>query len=305
MEKSGKGRSKTYRKIVGVGDGKSKSRYRSPYDSVNSYFNKIKNIPLLKADEERRLAEKVALGDREARKRMIEANLRLVVNIAKRYISSSYPLQDLIEEGNIGLIKAVERFSPAKGFRFSTYATYWIRQSIERAIANQSNIVRLPVHITSDLSRLRRAARQLEAGRDTEPTISDLSEKTGFSGRYIKKLNTIQKKSFSLDATPPGDNESSLIERIEDENAPHPFDMIEEAQRTERIGEWLNMLDESEREIICLRYGLDKKGTRTLEAIGRTYGVTRERIRQIEVKALAKLRKIIQEKDNIESFDGL
>ncbi|MFQ5442906.1 MAG: RNA polymerase sigma factor RpoD/SigA [Thermodesulfobacteriota bacterium] len=277
----------------------------APTGAVNFYFNEIRNIPLLKAEDEKSLAGRIASGDREARQKMIEANLRLVVNIAKRYINRGYPIQDLIEEGNIGLIKAVERFKPAKGCRFSTYATYWIRQSIERAIANQSNIVRLPVHITSDLSKLARASRELRARSGMEPTISDLSEWTGFSGRYLKKLDAVRKKSFSLDASFSDKEGQPLIERLEDEKSPAPPAIIAEARRNERIGDWLNMLEEGERSIIRLRYGLGNRGTMTLEAIGRVYGVTRERIRQIEVKALGKLKRIIRDTDNIASYDGL
>ena len=169
-------------------------------DSVKSYFNSIKRFHLLTSREEKLLAKKISKGDQEARRRMIEANLRLVVNIAKKYMNRGFPLPDLIEEGNIGLIKSVERFRASKGCKFSTYATYWIKQSIERAIANQGNVVRLPIHVTADISKLSRATRELMMALSREPDFSELAERTGFSGRYVKKLDLISKKSYSLEA---------------------------------------------------------------------------------------------------------
>lgn len=272
-------------------------------DTVKVYFDGIKRYPLLKAKDERELALRIARGDKDARRTMIESNLRLVVNIAKRYISRGFPLQDLIEEGNIGLIKSVERFKTSKGCKFSTYATYWIKQSIERAIANQSNIVRLPIHITADISRVTRTARELTAQFDREPTLREISEKTGFSGRYVKKLDAISRKSFSIETREGG--EQSLLEKIPDDTFPTPMELIDEARRSNKIDSWLGLLDVTERKIIKLRFGLDKEGPKTLEAIGRHLGVTRERIRQIEAKALNKLRKIIKEKSNIMSYDGV
>ena len=274
-------------------------------DTIRVYFNSIKKFQLLTPGEEKTLARRISRGDCDARKRMIESNLRLVVNIAKRYINRGFPLQDLIEEGNIGLIKSVERFKATKGCKFSTYATYWIRQSIERAIANQSNIVRLPIHITADITRVSRATRELTARLHREPTIRELGDKTGLSGRYLKKLDTIKRKSFSLDGTATDGGEQTLLDKLEDEASPAPLALIEEARRTERVDEWLNLLEENERMIIRFRFGLDKSGPRTLESIGKVFGVTRERVRQIEVKALEKLKRIIKDTDNIESFDAV
>lgn len=276
-------------------------------DTVKVYFNSIKKYPLLTSKEEKAYAGRIAKGDQEARKRMIEANLRLVVNIAKRYLNRGFQLQDLIEEGNIGLIKSVERFKAAKGCKFSTYATYWIRQSIERAIANQANIVRLPIHITSDISKVSRASRDLNMTLGREPTIREISERTGLSGRYVKKLDTIWRKSLSLESSVSDGNDQPLIERIEDDTFPAPMDLLDEARRTDRIESWLNLLDENERTIIRLRFGLNKEmnGPMTLESIGKAFGVTRERVRQIEVKALEKLKRIIMEVDNISSYDAV
>lgn len=273
-------------------------------DSVKVYFSGIKKFELLTSDEEKFLARRIARGDREARKRMIESNLRLVVNIAKRYLNRGLPLQDLIEEGNIGLIKSVERFKATKGCKFSTYATYWIKQAIERAIANQSSIVRLPIHVTADISRLTRATRELTRTLKREPSLSELSERTGLSGRYVKKLNTISKKSYSLEASFPDDSDQSLLDRLEDERYPAPMELISESRRTQSINWWLGMLDDNERTIIRLRFGLDEDEPQTLEAIGKSFGVTRERVRQIEVKALDKLKKIIRQSD-VTSFDAI
>jgi RNA polymerase primary sigma factor len=264
-------------------------------DSLRTYFNSIRKYPLLTAGEEKTLARRIARGDGVARRTMIESNLRLVVNIAKRYINRGFALQDLVEEGNIGLIKSVERFKANKGCKFSTYATYWIKQSIERAIANQSNVVRLPIHITSDISKVTRAARDLLVSLKREPTMEEISERTGFSGRYVKKLDGICRKCYSLDAGPQYGGEQPLLDMIEDTAYPGPVELLDEARRAEMIARWLAALDENERSVIRLRFGLDGDGTRTLESIGRVFGVTRERVRQIEVKALGRLKEIIKE----------
>ncbi|MBI5492752.1 MAG: sigma-70 family RNA polymerase sigma factor [Deltaproteobacteria bacterium] len=279
-------------------------RENAATDSVKVYFSGIKKFNLLTSDDEKYLARKIARGDTVSRRKMIEANLRLVVNIAKRYLNRGLPLQDLIEEGNIGLIKSVERFKATKGCKFSTYSTYWIKQAIERAIANQSSIVRLPIHVTADISRLSRANRELTRSLKREPSLGELSEKTGLSGRYVKKLNAISKKSYSLDASFPDDTDQSLLDRLEDDRFPTPMDLIDESRRVDRINGWLGMLDDNERTIIRLRFGLDEDEPQTLESIGRSFGVTRERVRQIEVKALDKLKKIIRQSD-ITSFDSI
>lgn len=282
------------------GKGRAASRAKpgltGPPDTVDIYFRSIRKLPLLSASEEKTLAERISRGDKEARRRMIEANLRLVINIAKRYLNRGLPLQDLIEEGNIGLIKSVERFRTAKGCKFSTYATYWIRQSIDRAIANQANTVRLPIHINTDLAKVTRAGRALRAELNREPTIRELAEHTGLSGRYVKKLANVKKKMYSLESTYSDDNEQMLKDRIEDDTFPSPMEIIDSGIRNEKVREWLSELDENERKIITLRFGLDDDNPRTLEAVGKVFGVTRERVRQIEAKTLLKLRGVIEEK---------
>lgn len=261
--------------------------------SIKAYFDEIKRYPLLSSEEEMILAARAASGDREARRQMIESNLRLVVNIAKRYINRGLFFQDLIEEGNLGLIKAVERFKTTKGCRFSTYATYWIRQAIERAIVNQSRVVRLPVHITAGIMRLTKATRELEGRLHREPSVREIAERMGTSGRYVRKLMLVAKKTFSLDATLTEDSNQSLLDLIEDERFQSPEEMVEEAKRLQLIHLWLDRLNENERAIISMRFGLGGE-PRTLEEVGKRFGVTRERIRQIEVNVLSKLRRMIK-----------
>jgi len=266
-------------------------------DSVNIYFNSIKRFELLTKKDERDLAKRVVKGDMDARRRMIESNLRLVVNIAKHYMNRGLSFPDLIEEGNIGLIKSVERFKPSRGCKFSTYATYWIRQTIDRAIANQANTIRLPIHITTDLSKLSRASRELNSTLNREPSVTELSEKSGLSGRYVKKLTGINRKSYSLDTPVSDEGEQTMLDRLEDENAVSPMEAVDEAIRTALVNGWIDRLDENERKIIRLRFGLEGEEAMTLEGVGKTFGITRERVRQIEAKALNKLRKMVEETD--------
>jgi RNA polymerase primary sigma factor len=267
----------------------------SSSDTINLYFRSIRRFKLLDAGEERTLARKAVRGDAEARRKMIEANLRLVVNIAKRYVNRGLPLQDLIEEGNIGLIKSVERFRTSKGCKFSTYATYWIRQAIDRAIANQANTVRLPIHVTTDMARLARAERELNATLDREPSVLELADRSGLSGRYVKKLHTIGKRSYSLESAISENSDQTLLDVLEDASYPQPMELINEAGRAEMINDWMDALEGYEREVIRLRFGLGGEDVRTLESIGRMHGITRERVRQIESRALAKLRQMLDE----------
>ncbi len=263
-------------------------------DTISAYFKSIKRFDLLSAADEKRLAEGVAMGDSDARRKFIESNLRLVVNIAKRYMNRGLPLQDLIEEGNIGLIKSVERFNPGKGCRFSTYATYWIRQSVDRAVANQANTVRLPIHVTNDMAKLSRVVRELTSTLEREPSLVELSQKSGLPGRYVKKLHTINARSLSLESTSSDDHDQALIGKMEDDSMPAPMDFREMADRSAMVDEWLGMLDNNEADIIRRRFGFNGDASETLDAIGKAFGVTRERVRQIEAKALLKLKKMIE-----------
>ena len=267
-------------------------------DTVKAYFNNVKKYSLLTPDEERKLARKIAKGDEDARREMVEANLRLVINIAKIYLNRGVPFQDLIEEGNIGLIRAAEKFRLNKGCKFSTYATYWIRQAIERAIINQSNIVRLPIHVASDIYKVVRVTRDLTKKLYREPSALEISASMGVSGRYIKKLSLIARKSVSLESNIGEDTDHTLLDTIEDDKFQLPLEMMEEEARLQQIKVLLGTLDKKEQAVITMRFGLNQDKSDTLESIGERFGVTRERIRQIEAKAMEKIRKILK-KQNI------
>lgn len=271
-------------------------------ESIKIYFGSIKQFKLLTHEDEIKLAGKIAKGDTAARDRMINSNLRLVVNIARRYLNRGLSFEDLIEEGNLGLIKAVERFKATKGCRFSTYATFWIKQTIERALANQSSTVRLPIHISTDLYKVSRASKELLATLHREPDLSEIAERTGLSGRYVKKLDTISKKSLSLESLTHDNSDHTLLDRLEDDRVPTPEMSLEDSDRVEKIKKLLGFLDESERKILKLRFGFDHEEPHTLEDIGNTFGVTRERVRQIECKALGKLREFAK-RSNISSME--
>lgn len=265
-------------------------------DTLRIYFNGIKDYPLLKASEEKALSVKIARGDREARRVMIESNLRLVVNIAKHYMHRGLQLQDLIEEGNIGLIRAVELFKGSKGCRFSTYATYWIRQAVDRAIKNQANVVRLPIHVTSDMGRIKRIKVELKERFKRDATDQELSEDTGLNVKYIRRLNGICHRESSFDATLSSETDETLLDRIEDERCSSPVEMLtEDTQKLILPKCLLKCLSKYERAIISRRFGIDCE-PETLEHIGKRFGVTRERIRQVVTQALKKLKEYFNER---------
>src|SRR5512143_208703 len=272
-------------------------------DAIKMYLKEIRVAKLLSFEEEQELASRVEKGDADARKRMIEANLRLVVNIGKRYINRGLPFSDIIEEGNIGLIKAVEKFKPEKGFRFSTYASWWIKQSIERAIVNQTRTIRLPVHISEVINTFVKVVRRLVQNLKREPTIEEIAAEMNYTPEQVKDIMQLIRKTHSLD-TPIGNKEDgSLKDLIEDEASPSPAKLTEGIVRHEQILEWLNYLTENEKKVISLRFGLEDGEAQTLEVIGKEFGLTRERVRQIEASALNKLRFITKRKmidlDNI------
>jgi RNA polymerase primary sigma factor len=268
----------------------------SPPDIIKLYLNDLKKSPLLSAEEEVTLARRVRQGDEQARAQMIESNLRLVVKVAKKYLFRGLPLSDLIEEGNIGLIKAVERFSPAKKSRFSTYAMWWIRQSIERAIVNQAHLIRLPMHVSSDLNKLARVIRSLfnQLGRD--PSNEEIANVTKLKPDYIERLKKVVRRTYSIESSTGKDTDFSFKDTISDEDSDRAFFALENLERFEKVSSWLELLNDQEKTVIVLRYGLDDGNPQTLEAIGRRFGLTRERVRQIESKALAKLRRITRRK---------
>ncbi len=266
-------------------------------DAIKHYLREIQKTSLLTPEEEKALARRVDMGDKAARDKMIESNLRLVVKIAKRYINRGLPFIDLIEEGNIGLIKAVERFKLSKECRFSTYATWWIRQSIERALVNQSRIIRLPVHVSDDINRMLKVTRILVQELNREPSIKEVAAQLEVNPSYVRRLMVLLKKTYSIEM-PMGENSDYyLIDTIEDTSNLSPATLLEDINKYELVSEWLDNLSENEQKIIAMRFGLEDKEPQTLDTIGRSFGVTRERIRQIEAKSLEKLRKMLQQSE--------
>ena len=259
-------------------------------DPVRLYLKEIGKVPLLTAEEELDLAMRMEAGDVEAKKKLAEANLRLVVSIAKRYVGRGMSLLDLIQEGNLGLIKAVEKFDYKKGFKFSTYATWWIRQAITRAIADQARTIRIPVHMVETINKLIRVSRQLLQELGREPTPAEIGKEMGFSEEKVREIQKISQDPVSLE-TPIGEEEDShLGDFIPDEDAPAPAEAASYTLLKEQLSEVLGTLTEREEKVLRLRFGLDDGRTRTLEEVGKEFNVTRERIRQIEAKALRKLR---------------
>ena len=275
-------------------------RSLAQYDSDSSlriYLREISKTPLLTTEEEVDLAARIKKGDKEARTLMIKANLRLVVKIAQDYSNYGLPLQDLISEGNIGLIKAVERFDPAKGGKLSTYGSWWIKQSIKRALANQSKTIRLPVHMVDKIAKLRRISRMLTEANGREPTDEELCEETGISRKKLTMLKRAAQRPTSLDAPVGDDESSSYAEIIGDERAVNPLDALSDKNMHGELDDLLEVLNERESKIIDARFGLGGKTPMTLEEVGREFGVTRERIRQLQNIALDKMRKNLRKRE--------
>ena len=263
-------------------------------DSVRLYLREIGKIPLLNAEEELALAKKVIAGDKRAKDKMAEANMRLVVSIAKRYSGRGLDFLDLIQEGNTGLLRAVEKFDPDKGFKFSTYATWWIRQAITRAIADQARTIRIPVHMVETINKLLRTQRRMTQELNREPTIDELAKELEMEPEKIEYVMKIKQDISSLDAGVgrDGDEEESVLgDFIEDEDTVSPEDSATNQLLKERVQDVLSSLSDREQKIVRMRFGLDTGKSHTLEEVGQEFAVTRERIRQIEAKALAKLRK--------------
>ena len=267
---------------------------KAPSDPTQIYLSEIGFSPLLSAEEEVYYARLSLKGHEPSRKKMIESNLRLVVKISRRYINRGLPLLDLIEEGNLGLMRAVEKFDPERGFRFSTYATWWIRQTIERAIMNQTRTIRLPIHVVKELNVYLRAARQLTQVLDHEPTPEDIAELVDKPIEDVKKLLGLNDKVMSVDSPIGYDEHKSLLDTIPDINSHNPMDMLTNDNLKEHIEKWLNELNENQREVITRRFGLRGHERATLEDVGKAIGLTRERVRQIQVEALRTLRVIFE-----------
>jgi len=265
--------------------------------SIKIYLREIGQIPLLTPQEEIDLAARIKKGDREARALMIKANLRLVVKIAHDYANLGLPLLDLVSEGNIGLMKAVERFDPAKGGKLSTYAAWWIKQSIKRALANQSKTIRLPVHLVDKISKMRRVSLQISEELGREPTDDELAEEIGISRRKVSQIKTVSVRPASLDAPISDDDATEFGEIVADEDAQTPFELLRDKNLRGELRELLQVLDDRERKIIFQRFGLDGGKPKTLEEVGKKFGVTRERIRQLQNLALAKMRQALSKKE--------
>ncbi len=266
-------------------------------DPVKIHLKEIGRIPLLTTEEEIQLAEKISSGDDSARERLIEANLRLVVSIAKHYVGRGMPFLDLIQEGYIGLIKAVEKFDHTKGYKFSTYATWWIRQSISRAIADQARTIRIPVHMVETITKVKKAQTMLLHKNGHEPTIEEVAKELNMQPDRVREIIRIAQDPVSLEA-PVGEEEDSYLgDFIPDEDAPAPIDSAMQAVFRDELDKALNTLPDRERDVLKFRYGIGSDRSHTLEEVGREFKVTRERIRQIEAKALRKLRQASRSKN--------
>jgi RNA polymerase primary sigma factor len=269
----------------------------SRYDgdtSIRLYLREIGQVKLLTPDEEIQLAARIKKGDKKAREHMIKANLRLVVKIARDYEGIGLPLLDLISEGNIGLMKAVERFDPSKGGKLSTYGSWWIKQSIKRALANQSKTIRLPVHLVDKISKMRRTAMKLQEMLGREPTDEELADEMGMTALRVRQMRQAAVRPASLDAPIGDDDSNNFSDVVEDENATSPYDNLEDKTVVNMLQDMVKHLDNREATILRYRFGLDGGTEKTLEEVGVKFGVTRERVRQIQNLALKKLRKMIE-----------
>ncbi len=269
-------------------------RFQKTLDATQLYLNEIGFSPLLTPEEEVYYARMAMRGEEAGRKRMIESNLRLVVKIARRYVNRGLSLLDLIEEGNLGLIRAVEKFDPERGFRFSTYATWWIRQTIERAIMNQTRTIRLPIHVVKELNVYLRAARELTQKLDHEPSAEEIAELLDKPVADVKRMLGLNERVASVDTPLGPDSDKSLLDTIPDIHVSDPAEMLQDDDMRASIGEWLGELTEKQREVVARRFGLRGYETSTLEEVGREIGLTRERVRQIQVEALKRLRDILE-----------
>ena len=280
----------------------SRTRTKSPsnkarsrdMDATRLYLKEIEHSPLLNADEEKHYTRLAQKGDEKARAKMIECNLRLVVKIARRYLNRGLTLLDLIEEGNLGLIHSVEKFDPERGFRFSTYATWWIRQTIERALMNQTRTIRLPIHVVKEMNVYLKAERRLQQKMDHEPTAEDIAAECEKPVEDVKRLLGLRDRVSSVDVAMGPDGDRPLLDIIPDDNNPDPAHKLQDDNIHRQINNWLMKLESKHREVVVRRFGLHGYERTTLEDVGKELGVTRERVRQIQMEALKKLRRILE-----------
>ena len=276
---------------------KGKDEVSSSLDATQIYLSEIGFSPLLSSEEEVYFSRLALKGDEASRKRMIVSNLRLVVKIARRYNNRGLPLLDLIEEGNLGLIRAVEKFDPERGFRFSTYATWWIRQTIERAIMNQTRTIRLPIHVVKELNIYLRTSRELVQKLDHEPTAEDIASLLERPVADVNKMLRLNERITSVDSPFAGDSDKALLDVIADEKSDGPEENLQSEDMSNNIISWLNELNSKQREVLARRFGLMGHEAATLEEVGREIGLTRERVRQIQVEALKRLRDILSQQN--------
>ncbi len=268
----------------------------SANDATQFYLNELSKSTLLTAEEEIHYGRLVQKGDESARKHMIESNLRLVVKISRKYMNRGLPILDLIEEGNLGLIRAVEKFDPEKGFRFSTYATWWIRQTIERAIMNQTRTIRLPIHIIKEMNIYLKKAREISQTLDREASAEDVAEATGRPVVDVERMFRMNAESVSsLDVSTSKENDQQLLDTVTDEDAKDPTDILQSEEIKQNIDQWLELLSDKQREVISRRFGVRGHHASTLEKVANEMGVTRERVRQIQMSALKSLRVILEQ----------
>jgi RNA polymerase nonessential primary-like sigma factor len=266
----------------------------SDHDPTRLYLSEIGASPLLTAEEEVFYSRRAQQGDESARQRMIESNLRLVVKIARRYLNRGLAFLDLIEEGNLGLIRAVEKFDPERGFRFSTYATWWIRQTIERAIMNQTRTIRLPIHVVKEINVYLRAARKLTQELDHEPNADEIASLLDKPLEDVQRMLGLNERTASTDTSIMSESGKTLLDTIVDNNSPDPTETLQDEGIHENLEEWLAQLNDKQREVVERRFGLHGHPVSTLEEVGREIGVTRERVRQIQMDALKRLRRILE-----------
>jgi RNA polymerase sigma factor (sigma-70 family) len=285
-------------------DGEERVSLSKTSDVISFYFKEMKKLPLLTFEQEQALAKRVAEGDLEARSKMIEANLRLVVSIGKRYIARGLPFSDIIEEGNLGLIRAVEKFDYKRGLKFSTYASWWIKQAIERAITNQAWTIRLPVHVSEEFYRYTRTVKKLKQQLRRDPYPEEIGKAMRISIEKVRMFSQVSRETHSLDVIVMADGDETFKDYLADDHTPSPESDCDALYRRKQIDQWIFELTAAERRVIELRYGLNDESPWTLNSIGKRFGITRERVRQIEKKAMDRIRKLAEMK-NMELSDVL